>query len=138
MPVYLCQPGLGADQPWCHGIQVYAVPFDLVDVSIEDNDNDNATGAAETAGHPNTGSATAIPQNAPEAATLRRRLDQRLFQARRTEETEAEEDNRRHTLVAAGASHTTTDSGTDTGGGNVLASRGAQSGLAIRRIRTRR
>ena len=29
MPVYLCQPGAGATEPWRHGIQVYATPFAL-------------------------------------------------------------------------------------------------------------
>lgn len=29
MPVYLCQPGSGATEPWRHGIQVYATPFAL-------------------------------------------------------------------------------------------------------------
>lgn len=27
MPVYLCQPGQAASEPWRHGIQVYATPF---------------------------------------------------------------------------------------------------------------
>ena len=27
MPVYLCQPGASASEPWRHGIQVYAAPF---------------------------------------------------------------------------------------------------------------
>lgn len=133
MPVYLCQPGLGADQPWCHGIQVYAAPFDLVDVSIEDN-NSNDKDTAGAAGPSNTGSTA----NATETATLRRRLDQRLFQARRTEEP-VEDDPRRHTLVAAGAtvaaSNPTNDSSTGAEGGNILLSRGVQSGIAIRRIR---
>jgi hypothetical protein len=31
MPVYLCQPGAGAAEPWRHGIQVYAAPFALDD-----------------------------------------------------------------------------------------------------------
>jgi hypothetical protein len=31
MPVYLCQPGFGASEPWRHGIPVYAVPFPLLD-----------------------------------------------------------------------------------------------------------
>jgi hypothetical protein len=29
MPVYLCQPGTGGDDPWRHGLQVYASPFSL-------------------------------------------------------------------------------------------------------------
>ncbi|KAL3940508.1 MAG: hypothetical protein SGARI_000936 [Bacillariaceae sp.] len=42
MPVYLCQPGLTAEEPWRHGIQVYAAPFDLVDIqSSKENNNDN-------------------------------------------------------------------------------------------------
>lgn len=29
MPVYLCQPGSAAAEPWRHGIQVYAAPFTM-------------------------------------------------------------------------------------------------------------
>lgn len=29
MPVYLCKPGCWATEPWRHGIQVYALPFDI-------------------------------------------------------------------------------------------------------------
>jgi hypothetical protein len=29
MPVYLCKPGCLASEPWRHGIQVYALPFDI-------------------------------------------------------------------------------------------------------------
>lgn len=29
MPVYLCQSGSGFDEPWRHGIQVYAAPFPI-------------------------------------------------------------------------------------------------------------
>ena len=29
MPVYLCQPGSEAEEPWRHGIQVYATPFSM-------------------------------------------------------------------------------------------------------------
>lgn len=36
MPVYLCQPGVTAEEPWRHGIQVYAAPFDLVDLPPPD------------------------------------------------------------------------------------------------------
>lgn len=32
MPVYLCQPGCMAAEPWRHGIQVYAAPFPMDDV----------------------------------------------------------------------------------------------------------
>jgi hypothetical protein len=35
MPVYLCQPGATANEPWRHGIHVYAAPFDLVDQEVE-------------------------------------------------------------------------------------------------------
>lgn len=30
MPVYLCRPGLDTPEPWRHGIQVFAAPFDFV------------------------------------------------------------------------------------------------------------
>jgi hypothetical protein len=33
MPVYLCQPGAGAPEPWRHGIQVYASPFAMDETS---------------------------------------------------------------------------------------------------------
>jgi hypothetical protein len=36
MPVYLCQPGVTATEPWRHGIHVYAAPFELVDQEVED------------------------------------------------------------------------------------------------------
>lgn len=29
MPVYLCQSGAGYNEPWRHGIQVYAAPFPI-------------------------------------------------------------------------------------------------------------
>jgi hypothetical protein len=29
MPVYLCQPGAGAEDPWRHGLQVFAAPLAL-------------------------------------------------------------------------------------------------------------
>jgi len=32
MPVYLCQPGSTASEPWRHGIQVYVAPFAMDDV----------------------------------------------------------------------------------------------------------
>lgn len=34
MPVYLCQPGAGAAEPWRHGIQVYASPFVMDEVPV--------------------------------------------------------------------------------------------------------
>jgi hypothetical protein len=40
MPVYLCQPGSGATEPWRHGIQVYAAPF-YMDDHAPGNSNSN-------------------------------------------------------------------------------------------------
>jgi len=34
MPVYLCQPGANASEPWRHGIQVYAAPFAMDDAIL--------------------------------------------------------------------------------------------------------
>jgi hypothetical protein len=34
MPVYLCQPGSNASEPWRHGIQVYAAPFSMDEVPM--------------------------------------------------------------------------------------------------------
>lgn len=31
MPVYLCKPGWNAEEPWRHGVQVYASPFPMTD-----------------------------------------------------------------------------------------------------------
>eukprot|EP00584_Thalassiosira_punctigera_P003033 CAMPEP_0172538352 /NCGR_PEP_ID=MMETSP1067-20121228/9745_1 /TAXON_ID=265564 ORGANISM="Thalassiosira punctigera, Strain Tpunct2005C2" /NCGR_SAMPLE_ID=MMETSP1067 /ASSEMBLY_ACC=CAM_ASM_000444 /LENGTH=133 /DNA_ID=CAMNT_0013323827 /DNA_START=173 /DNA_END=570 /DNA_ORIENTATION=- len=31
MPIYLCQPGAGSEEPWRHGVQVYERPFPLND-----------------------------------------------------------------------------------------------------------
>jgi hypothetical protein len=39
MPVYLCQPGAMAAEPWRHGIQVYAAPFALDVASSSSSDN---------------------------------------------------------------------------------------------------
>eukprot|EP00560_Eucampia_antarctica_P008509 CAMPEP_0197827302 /NCGR_PEP_ID=MMETSP1437-20131217/4110_1 /TAXON_ID=49252 ORGANISM="Eucampia antarctica, Strain CCMP1452" /NCGR_SAMPLE_ID=MMETSP1437 /ASSEMBLY_ACC=CAM_ASM_001096 /LENGTH=740 /DNA_ID=CAMNT_0043428097 /DNA_START=36 /DNA_END=2258 /DNA_ORIENTATION=- len=36
MPVYLCRPGWNADEPWRHGVQVYAFPFPIPDSSSSD------------------------------------------------------------------------------------------------------
>ena len=35
MPVYLCQPGATASEPWRHGIQVYAAPYAMDEVNSE-------------------------------------------------------------------------------------------------------
>lgn len=42
MPVYLCQPGALAAEPWRHGIQVYAAPF-AMDVAVSSNENNSNT-----------------------------------------------------------------------------------------------
>ena len=42
MPVYLCQPGVSASEPWRHGIQVYATPFPLDEAAVESSDKDMA------------------------------------------------------------------------------------------------
>jgi len=39
MPVYLCQPGALAAEPWRHGIQVYAAPFAMDAASSSSRDN---------------------------------------------------------------------------------------------------
>ena len=46
MPVYLCQPGSGHNEPWRHGIQVYAAPF-AID-SNKKNDNSNEQQGADS------------------------------------------------------------------------------------------
>jgi len=38
MPVYLCQPGASAAEPWRHGIQVYAAPFAMDAAPPSSND----------------------------------------------------------------------------------------------------
>ena len=39
MPVYLCQPGALAAEPWRHGIQVYAAPFAMDAASSSPRDD---------------------------------------------------------------------------------------------------
>jgi hypothetical protein len=42
MPVYLCQPpDLPATEPWRRGIQVYAEPFDMVDLPTDSDVDDS-------------------------------------------------------------------------------------------------
>lgn len=50
MPVYICRAGANSSEPWRHGLQVYAAPFQLMDLS-EDNsaggqNNDNVCNVA--------------------------------------------------------------------------------------------
>ena len=80
MPVYLCQPGSAASEPWRHGIQVYASPFaldeavangddkDLVEApksssdiaKWDTNDGNNLTSQAQTTGNSNQQSSVTI------------------------------------------------------------------------------
>mmetsp|Transcript_9014 Transcript_9014/g.22348 ORF Transcript_9014/g.22348 Transcript_9014/m.22348 type:complete len:750 (+) Transcript_9014:172-2421(+) len=45
MPVYICQAGANSSEPWRHGLQVYAAPFQLMDLpeghTSDDHNNDN-------------------------------------------------------------------------------------------------
>lgn len=44
MPVYICQAGANSSEPWRHGLQVYAAPFQLMDLSSgepRDGQNEN-------------------------------------------------------------------------------------------------
>lgn len=42
MPVYICQAGANSSEPWRHGLQVYAAPFQLMDLpSGEPRDGHN-------------------------------------------------------------------------------------------------
>jgi hypothetical protein len=51
MPVYLCQPGTGATDPWKHGIQVYAAPF-AMDEAADTTSGDREMSATTTATNP--------------------------------------------------------------------------------------
>jgi hypothetical protein len=37
MPVYICQAGSNSSEPWRHGLQVYAAPFQLTDLPSGDS-----------------------------------------------------------------------------------------------------
>lgn len=37
MPVYICQAGSNSSEPWRHGLQVYAAPFQLADLNSGDS-----------------------------------------------------------------------------------------------------
>jgi hypothetical protein len=43
MPIYLCKPGRGAEEPWRHGVQVYASPFPLNEYLIPSSAQNRAT-----------------------------------------------------------------------------------------------
>jgi hypothetical protein len=51
MPVYLCQPGTGATDPWKHGIQVYATPF-AMDEAADTTSGDREMPVTTTATNP--------------------------------------------------------------------------------------
>jgi len=70
MPVYLCQPGAGASEPWRHGIQVYAAPFAMDDVPAVTS-NDSSQWNHEDAGRPNHAPASTISRTATGSGTLR-------------------------------------------------------------------
>jgi hypothetical protein len=107
MPVYLCQPGLTADEPWRHGIQVYAAPFDLVDKTVAGdtsvNEHDTRDGGVMRL--PGAISDGGQPQASQQASN-----------------------------IAASASTQITDS-TGIGVASAHYPRAAQSGVEIRRIR---
>lgn len=70
MPVYLCQPGVGALEPWRHGIQVYAAPFAMDEVPAVTN-NDSSQWNHEDAGRPTHAPASTISRTATGSGTLR-------------------------------------------------------------------
>jgi hypothetical protein len=41
MPIYLCHPGEGTNEPWEHSIPVFPAPFDLDDDTTTSNSNTN-------------------------------------------------------------------------------------------------
>jgi hypothetical protein len=57
MPVYLCQPGAEAQEPWRHGIQVYASPFSM------DEEGRAPAATVEEGGYVTPGTATAVVNN---------------------------------------------------------------------------
>lgn len=48
MPVYLCQPGAGAAEPWRHGILVYAAPFAMEELPVTGGGRDAVVLPAST------------------------------------------------------------------------------------------
>jgi hypothetical protein len=142
MPVYLCQPGATASEPWRHGIHVYAAPFDLVDQEMQDTkmttmpEEAGATAEGGDAAACDTVTAQVGDDERPEAgpyymAAALGPHDQRIHNARIA------------ASAAVGSGNTTievTDATSQivdvTGlGGNVQLSRESQSGIEIRRIR---
>ncbi len=70
MPVYLCQPGAGASEPWRHGIQVYAAPFAMDDVPAITT-NDSAQWNHEDDARPTETHASTISRAATGSGNLR-------------------------------------------------------------------
>jgi hypothetical protein len=52
MPVYLCQPGTGASEPWKHGIEVYTAPFAMAEASAHSSERDVADASAADSSFP--------------------------------------------------------------------------------------
>lgn len=125
MPVYLCQPGVTFSEPWRHGIQVYAAPFELVDLPeatvrnepTADNLNSTADGVI---GANAVDDANAVPAGHGGTAPLQ---GQPLPTFRSSPTLPGSSTSSQQTIDVTGAE------------GPVHLSRTAQSGHEIRRIR---
>jgi hypothetical protein len=127
MPVYLCQPGVGAAEPWRHGIQVYAAPFDLMDAKAE-----NSAVSTENVNDTNSNAITENNNNA--AASESNNVARTAAEYYRM----AIEEDERNSAADATASiiNATGDvGGTHAASSHQNLSRMAQSGMEIRRIR---
>jgi hypothetical protein len=106
MPVYLCQPGATASEPWRHGIQVYAAPFSMDEVFLPAIADANS-------------STNELPQQGPGANN-----SSSLRQGNNAEQPDAS---------AQPVQGTSTISRTGAGSGNQIPN--TNSGLPIRRVR---
>jgi hypothetical protein len=111
MPVYLCQPGVMATEPWRHGIQVYAAPFDLVDLPV-------------TASRIDGGTAGDGRDSTSDTAVSRARNNENDDQSHFEQQANAGTPSLSSQIIDVTGS-----------GGMVQHSRAPQSGLEIRRIR---
>jgi len=68
MPIYLCQPGTSANEPWRHGVQVYERPFPMPDDTDNQNSN-NAPSSTNTAGTQTTPPNTTPPNTTAHTTT---------------------------------------------------------------------